>query len=315
MEGWEGFKIFKFYLTIQTQNKSPSEFEKISSHRESGGLNYMKNIIKFATVALVAGALSAEAQVKYRISRSEDFRSYTVSMIPEKSLKGNESIVGTMQITMKTKAESQFAIGRITSHIADAEWENASILRSPKGGEEFDYVSINLRSMGSRAFDFKEGSEIKLFTIENVGNDDQTALALIENDDNLIKNGKGEYNVKNHISVLGYGRRNAYNGNAPIDLMEELVNKIKIQKIYPNPAVGEEVTVEWQNLDETQKGELLVVISDANGRELLRKPTKLAMGQQSLRVAVGELEEGTYLVGLMKDGVKLGNVQKLHVSK
>lgn len=275
----------------------------------------MKNIIKFATVALVAGALGAEAQVKYKLTRSEDLRSYSVSMIPEKSLKGNESIVGTMQITMKTKAENQFVVGRITSHVADAEWENASILRSPRGAEEFDYISINLRSMGSRAFDFREGREIKLFTIENVGNDAEAVLTLIENNDELIKNGKGEFNIKNHISVLGYGRRNAYNGNASINLMEELVNKIKIQKIYPNPAVGEEVTIEWQNLDESQKGELMIVVSDANGRELLRKPSKMAMGQQSLKLPVGDLEEGTYLVGLMKDGLKLGNVQKLHVSK
>jgi len=272
----------------------------------------MKNLIKLTAVALFAGALSAEAQVKYRVSRSEELGSYTVSMVPEKSLQSRESIVGTMQVTLKVKSDERFNLGKLTSHNMDAEWENGAILRSPDGGKGYDYISFNLRSMGSRAFTFKEGEEVKLFTIENSGSP-EAVVELIENDDELANSNK--INIKNHISVLGFGRRNAYSGNTKDDAYEELARKVTIQKIYPNPTPNEEVTIEWKNLLEEQAGEIMVVVTEPSGREVMRKSAKMSLGQQSLIIKVQDLEEGSYLVGLMKDGVKFGKMQKLHVQK
>lgn len=272
----------------------------------------MKNLIKLTAVALFAGALSAEAQVKYKVSRSEELGSYTVSMVPEKSLQSRESIVGTMQVTLKVKSDERFNLGKLTSHNMDAEWENGAILRSPDDGKGYDYISFNLRSMGSRAFTFKEGEEVKLFTIENSGSP-EAVVELIENDDELANSNK--INIKNHISVLGFGRRNAYSGNTKGDAYEELARKVTIQKIYPNPTPNEEVTIEWKNLLEEQDGEIMVVVTEPSGREVMRKPAKMSLGQQSLIIKVQDLEEGSYLVGLMKDGVKFGKMQKLHVQK
>lgn len=273
------------------------------------------NILKLTAVALIAGAFSAEAQVKYKISRSEDLTKYTVSMIPEKTLKKNESIVGTMQVTLKVKSDQKYVLGNISSFDMDAEWENGATLRSPDGGKGYDYISMNLRSMGNRAFTFKEGEEIKLFTIENIGASPEAVLELIENDDELAKS--SNFNVKNHISVLGYGRKNAYTGNTKGTVLEEVGEMLKIQNIYPNPTPAQEVTVEWQNLLEAgQSGDITLIISDPNtGKEMFRKSVNSTMGKQAVKLDVNNLGEGTYLVGIMKDGVKVGATQKLHVVK
>ncbi len=273
----------------------------------------MKNLIKIASVALFAGALSAEAQVKYKIAHSEDLTKYTVSMISEKSLKKNESIVGTMQVTLKVKSDQKYSLGRIQSHDIEAEWENASILRSPDGGKGYDFVSINLRSMGSRAFTFTEGEEIKLFTIENTGNP-EAVLELLDDNDAISKS--NQFNLKNHISVLGFGRRNAYAGNTKGVTLDETAELLKIQKIYPNPTPADEVTVEWQNLLNDNSGELMIVVLDQNsGKELLRKSVSSSMGKQNIKIETNQLEEGSYLVAILKDGVRVGSTQKLHVVK
>jgi hypothetical protein len=274
----------------------------------------MKNILKLSAIALFAGALSAEAQVKYKISRSEDLTKYTVSMIPEKTLNQRESIIGTMQVTLKVKSDQKFELARINSADIDTEWQNGAVLRSPDGGNGFDYFSINLRSMGNKAFSFKDGEEVKLFTIENAGSLPEASLELMDNEDNLAKSDK--FNVKNHISVLGYGRRNAYAGNTKGNFFEDLGTKLSIEKIYPNPTPAQEVTIEWKNLLEDQSGELMIVISEsASGREVIRKSMNTSIGQQALKLATAELEEGTYFVGIVKDGVRIGSNQKLHVVK
>ncbi|MCU0468748.1 MAG: hypothetical protein MUF58_09115, partial [Arcicella sp.] len=64
-----------------------------------------------------------------------------------------------------------------------------------------------------------------------------------------------------------------------------------------------------------QAGEIMVVVTEPSGREVMRKPARMTLGQQSLTLKVENLEEGSYLVGLMKDGVKFGKMQKLHVQK
>lgn len=278
----------------------------------------MNNLTKLTVVALLVGAaLTAEAQVKFKITRKDDLKTYVVSMLPEQTLKGAKNTIGTAQVTLRVKSDKEFILNNLKSLNSDADWQTGAAMKSPGGASDYDYVSINLKTVGSKAFTFTEGQEVELFSFQNAGEQLDASVELIDNqNDELIKAHGSEFNVRNHISVLGYGHRNAYSGNAGSLLNpEDIAKKLRIQKVFPNPAV-ETTTVVWENLlDETAGDLFLTVIDSRSSRELLRKKVKMGAGEFSIDLSLEDLTEGSYLVHIEKDGLRIGSAQKLMVVK
>ncbi len=278
----------------------------------------MKKISKIAIVALLAGAtFEATAQVKFKVTRKDDLKTYVVSMLPEQTLRGVKNTIGTAQVTLRVKADKGFVMKDLKSSSQDADWQTGAAMKSPDGAGDYDYVSINLKNMGTKAFTFTEGQEVELFSFQNAGEQVDASVELIDNEsDDLLKRQGSKLNLRNHISVLGYGQKNAYSGNAS-SLMnpEDVAKKLRIQKIFPNPAV-EKTTIVYENLLDETAGDLFVTIIDArSSREFLRKKVAMGAGQFSIDLTLENLTEGNYLVHIEKDGLRIGTAQKLVVVK
>jgi hypothetical protein len=279
-------------------------------------IKIMNKLSKSAITAMVAGfALNAQAQVKFKVSRKNDINTYAVSMMPEKSLIGSKNTIGTAQISLRVKSDKSFILNNLKSANQDADWQIGATLKSPDGSNDYDYISINLKNLGTKAFTFSEGKEIELFSFQNAGEMKDAVVELIDNDkDEFIQKHGKEFNLRNHISVLGFGHRNAYSGNlAPISKLEDLTKKISIQKVFPNPAI-DKTTIVYENLLDDKSGEMYVTIIDSrNARELVRKKITTGAGQFNVDLSVDELVEGSYLVHIEKDGVRIGSAQRLMV--
>jgi Secretion system C-terminal sorting domain len=278
----------------------------------------MNNLSKLAVLGLVAGAINAQAQVKFKVTRSsENMKTYVVSMIPQESLQSSKSITGTMQVTVKVKSENGFVLNKITSLNPEISWDNGSILKSPDGARDYDYISFSLQNMGTKALTFKDGVEVPLFTFQNDGQQADAAVELIDNEnDALVKNSHNDFNVQNHVSILGFGHKNAYTGNAfDATGIEQIAQKLRIQKVFPNPAV-DKTSIVWENLLDEKAGDLFLTVLDSrNSRELIRKKVSMGTGQFTLDLDLSDLNEGSYLVHIEKDGLRIGTAQKLMVVK
>jgi len=64
------------------------------------------------------------------------------------------------------------------------------------------------------------------------------------------------------------------------------------------------------------RGDLfLTVIDSRSSRELIRKKVKMGAGEFSIDLSLEDLTEGSYLVHIEKDGLRIGSAQKLMVVK
>ncbi len=272
----------------------------------------MKTALKtLCLAALLAGiSTGVQAQVKFKLSRTGPV-TYQVSMVPEKSLTDRMAVVGTMQVTFKVASTAHFELADINSMQSDVEWDAGSVLKSPDGARTFDYISVALKSMGTKSFAFETGREVPLFTFRNAGNA-ASEVALLENDtEALVKAVQNRYNVRNHISVLGFGNVNAYTGNLRDD--SPVGQRAGLRSVYPNPA-SSVVTVTYDNYLNGFEGEVKLEVADSGtGRAVMGKNEYMRQGTNTTKLDVGELTPGVYLIHLRQQGKQLGETLKLLV--
>ena len=279
----------------------------------------MSKIFSIFIIACVF-SVSINAQVKFKLTRQNDHQTYTVSMIPEKTYEGNQNITGTAQVTLKIGSTSNFIIREIISLQSQTTWVNNATISKPALAPEFTYVSFGMQSMAHNAFKYKKGSEILLFSFKNVG-DIKAHVSLLNNDLDIMAQSvqKTKYNLKNYISVIGYGLGNAYVGNIePVQMLPEdaLRTYVQIQNLYPNPTT-DRVTISWENqLEDTENiKKLEVLIYDINGTEKIRKLVSSNSGKQSQEIQLLELKSGNYFVKLLQDEKYFTNTQQFVVFK
>ncbi len=275
----------------------------------------MKKLQKIATMLGVSALLvsaSANAQIKFKVERIASLDHYVVSFIPEKAIADRLSIIGTAQVTVRVKSDENFSLANVESLVKDVEWDKGSVLRRPDGASGYDYISFGLKTYGTKAVKFEAGKEIAMFSFKN-GNSNPSEVTLVDNSsDELGKFAKSEFNIKNHISVLGYGQINAYAGNM---MAAKSAEKLIIQSLYPNPA-ADKTTVSWVNLSDETTGDVFLSIVDATtGREVLREKSATKAGEFRTSLNVEGLNVGNYLVFIERDGARVGKAQKLSVMK
>jgi Secretion system C-terminal sorting domain len=271
----------------------------------------MKQLIQplFAALLMAGVATTAEAQVKFKLSRLSA-NQYRISMVPEQSLAARQAITSTMQVSLKIDAASGFQLADITSLNPEAEWDKGGLLRSPEGARAYDYLFVGLKSMATRAFAFEQGKEIPLFTFRNAAETPASEVVLLDNaTEVLIKNPRNPYNVGNHISVLGFGIDNAWRGN--LAAVNEPGTLMGLRSVFPNPA-SEELTVEWDNYDANAVGEVQLGLTDSGaGRTLQQQTERQQQGRNRATMNVSTLTAGSYLLHLEHNGTRLGDALKV----
>ena len=260
-------------------------------------------LICFATCVC---SISMEAQVKFKVTRQADFQTYTVSMVSEKTYEGTQNITGTAQVTLKVGATNNFNIQELTSLQSGTSWVNNATISNNALAPEFTYVSFGMQTMAHNVFKYKKGEEILLFTFKNVG-DIRAEVSLLNNERDIMAQStqKTKYNIKNYISIIGFGYGNAYLENIESTQMlpeDAMKTYIEIQNLYPNPTT-DKLIISWENrLDDTEDiKKLEILIFDITGVEKMRKPVSSSYGKQSQEIMLPELKSGIYYIKLQRD--------------
>ena len=265
----------------------------------------MSKILLIFLVSCVC-SISTKAQVKFKLTRQADSQTYTVSMVSEKTYEGSQNITGTAQVTLKVGATNNFIIRELTSLQAEISWVNNATISNNALAPENTYISFGMQTMAHNVFKYKKGEEILLFTFKNVG-DIKAETSLLNNEQDIMAQSaqKTKYNLKNYISIIGFGYGNAYLGNIePVQMLpnDAMKTYMQIQNIYPNPAT-DKVIISWENrlADSDDIKKLEILIFDITGLEKIRKSVSSSYGKQSQEIILPELKAETYFVKLQRD--------------
>ena len=265
----------------------------------------MSKILLIFLVSCVC-SISTKAQVKFKLTRQADSQTYTVSMVSEKTYEGSQNITGTAQVTLKVGATKNFIIRELTSLQAEISWVNNATISNNALAPENTYISFGMQTMAHNVFKYKKGEEILLFTFKNVG-DIKAETSLLNNEQDIMAQSaqKTKYNLKNYISIIGFGYGNAYLGNIePVQMLpnDAMKTYMQIQNIYPNPAT-DKVIISWENrlADSDDIKKLEILIFDITGLEKIRKSVSSSYGKQSQEIILPELKAETYFVKLQRD--------------
>ena len=265
----------------------------------------MSKIILIFLVTCIC-SISIKAQVKFKLTQQADLQTYIVSMVSEKTYEGTQNITGTAQVTLKVGATNNFNIGELISLQSQVSWVNNATISKNFLAPEFIYVSFGMQTMAHNVFKYKKGEEILLFTFKNVG-DTKAEVSLLNNERDIMAQSvqKTKYNIKNYISVIGFGYGNAYLENIePTQMLPEDAMKtyVQIQNLYPNPTT-DKVIISWENrledADDIRKLEILIF--DIAGLEKIRKPVSSSYGKQSQEIMLPEFKSGTYFIKIQRD--------------
>jgi hypothetical protein len=262
--------------------------------------------------------VSTHAQVKFKITRQVDNKTFVVSMISEKTFEGNQNITGTAQITIRIEGTTNFGISEIVSLQPETNWVNNATISKHELSPDCTYLSFGMETMAHNQFRYKTGEEIMLFSFKNVG-DTKANVTLLNNEKDILAQSVSttKRNIKNYISVLGHGPGNAYIGNVetpPISPEDAMKTYVKIQNLYPNPT-SNKVNVSWEN--QLEDFELIktfnLLIIDIAGLEKIRIPVNPNNGRQSQAVDIQSFSSGTYFLKLQRDEKYDSDTQKLMV--
>lgn len=267
-------------------------------------------IRKIVSAILVLACMlpDVRAQVKFKLTRSGPAL-YTVSMVAEKSLTSRQAVTGTMQVSLKVKSSEGFVLADIVSLQPDVEWDNGSVLKSPDGARDYDYISLAMRSIATKSLPYEAGREVPLFTFRNSGTPVSSVQLLNNATEPLVKARQNRFNVRNQISVLGFGPINAYTGN--LGDISPASQQLIIKQLFPNPATNR-VTLVWDNYINGYEGEVKVGVSESgNGREVMKQTEFMRQGSNKADLDVTKLNTGVYLVHIEKEGERLSKSLKL----
>jgi hypothetical protein len=180
----------------------------------------------------------ANAQIQFKLTHKADSKTYTVSIIPQKTYQYPDNMISTAQVTLKVETNRDFMVSNFKSTHVEEKWMKNSIVKSPELSPKFDYYSFGLQTMGTLNYSLVKGEEIALFSFDNLGND-EPKVTLIDNEDIMVKSmKKSRIIIGNQISILGEneGLSNAYNGNYKLDEADNniLDKKILINNLFPS---------------------------------------------------------------------------------
>jgi len=157
-------------------------------------------------IAMMVG-VTAVAQVEYKVEMADD-STYQLVLRPLVDWEGPKAMTASAQITMLVPTGG-FRLENLQN--VTGIWTNNSNIVAPKESPEFDYITVGLTSLATRAIVYKTGEEVVLFSFEN-GGTCTGAIELMKTDDPFLPPNSHNTNVGNQITTLGSGNINAWNG-------------------------------------------------------------------------------------------------------
>jgi hypothetical protein len=262
---------------------------------------------------------SLEAQVKFKLSALEDGFTYQVSLIPEASFDPPFNLTSSAQVTIKVPTDG-FELSHINSLQAGVIWEMNSLTKAPKEAPEFDYVSFDLKSAGTKLLTYKKGVELPLFQFTNYLECSGTISLMDNANDAFSPPNSRTVNVGNQITILG-AKGEAYTANAAensvacqsnLTNIEEIDGEKLQLKLFPNPAI-QYIAIHF-NWDKKQEKAQLN-LRDLSGKVIQKLDIELLNGKNEQQVDVKNLAQGAYFIELNGHAWKLTSDQFMKIDK
>jgi hypothetical protein len=270
----------------------------------------MNKVNTLCAAALLFLSSASVAQVKFKLSFSQETERYTVSVVPMESYVTPQNITGTGQVTIKVPTNN-FDPVDIESSLTGMIWEANARNNSPAESPDFDYISFGLNIQGIAFPDYEKDVELPLFSFQNAYGCGG-AITLVDNfADEFMPPNSQNANIGNALTILGAGGE-AYGGiegsavvncdpNAVLSAKEEI--GLGSYTIFPNPATDYvNVKIDWKG----DANDANILIVDATGKQVLTSAASLATGKNLQKVKVSELAPGSYWVYLAGTDWKIG---------
>jgi len=266
----------------------------------------MRNISFLFGFTLLATSLSA--QVKLNLSQLTDGETYLVSLFSETTLSAPQNTTGLVQIVLKVPADAKFEPGAIKSLVPNEEWVSHSRIELPKVAPDWAFISFSLVNSSTTNIAYQAGKETPLFMFKNTAADGCTpGLALVKNDDSVVKTVSQIYNVTQNLTVLGT-QGNAYKSvlNASVScgkdsnkLSTEFPKELEFVHVFPVPS-DNVVNVRWRWENIAHKNLQLIVL-DATGSEVHKMILGDTWQENQVEIDVSAWPGGLYTFRFVAD--------------
>ncbi len=266
----------------------------------------MKRFSILLTAALLA--ISATAQVKFKLSYDQSSERYTVSVVPMANYTHPQNITGTGQVTIKVPT-NKFVPVDIISHLTGMEWEANARNNAPNEAPDFDYVSFGLIIQGVAYPEYEQDKELPLFSFRNAFGC-TGKVYLVDNDqDPFMPPNSENANIGNTLTILGAGG-DAYAGNvdggvsdcaaSPTATEEEL--SLRGFRVFPNPVSDlANLQINWEG----KTTDAMLQILDAQGRVVQSTPISIVDGENTQRIDASQLVPGNYWIRMAGENWQL----------
>jgi hypothetical protein len=135
-------------------------------------------------IVLLSTQYESFSQIRMKLTKELDNKTYKVSMISEKDYDFPKEILGSIQLTLKVKSTESVQLNSINSQIEGVEWMRNNILEGLTITKGYNYYSFGTHPIGDKVKLSKNGEQV-LFTFQYVGNSTST-IELIDNNDNVL---------------------------------------------------------------------------------------------------------------------------------
>jgi len=258
--------------------------------------------ILFPLCCFLLGTNFSYGQVKFKLTKLSDGKTYQVSMIPEVTFQSPLNVTSTAQVTLKAPTNG-LEVDQIFNLQDGVEWEPNSLTERPEESPDSDYLSFGLVTQGTNKISYEAGVEVPLFAFTNFL-ECQGQIALMNNstDPFTMPNSK-QVNIGNQITILG-AQGDAYIGNAPESVAPcgdnlTAIKNIEQSKVslnlYPNPTTD----YLFVNFDWERKGEAIKLkVLDLTGKLVKEQSLVINKGNNRIKLDVQSLTQGNYLIEL-----------------
>lgn len=258
-------------------------------------------------------------QVKFKLTKLMDGKTYQISMIPEVSFQSPLNVTSTAQVTLKAPTRG-LEVDQIFNLQDGVEWEPNSLTKGPQEAPESDYLSFGLITQGTDKIVYEAGVEVPLFAFTNFL-ECQGQIALVDNlaDPFAIPNSR-QVNIGNQITILG-AQGDAYIGNASESVAPcgdnltaiENIDQSKVNlKLFPNPAK------DYLFVDFTWKrkgANVQLKVLDLNGKLVKENPIEIIQGHNQRKIDIQDLAQGNYLIELIGETWKISSDQFVKIGQ
>lgn len=130
---------------------------------------------------------------------------FTVSIVPNQTIKAPFNTTATAQITLKVPT-GDFKVTNLQNLIAGVEFAENGRSNAPKEAPKFDYIVFGLTSIGTRNLAYTKDTKVPLFTFINSGECTGNPIYLMENfNDPFYPPNSQKANVSQQITVAQTG--------------------------------------------------------------------------------------------------------------